>query len=238
MAHKKIELLQSKQNLPVIQVEHDGHMLPIHSKYNPVNEAQRFIEANAAQLKASDHVLFYGVGLGYHVKEVQMKYPEKIISVYEPIVEVYEEFKKNADRIGGVSIEGGIANQYVEHTERDLVMHLSNFSINFAQRVFLLQLPIYEKIAKDEYSNFTELYRRFLKDKYSNTRVEAKFKDRWAINMLMNIKSTFETPNILEQKNNIFKGKPVLLVSAGPSLSDEIENIRHIKKTDLLLFLQ
>ncbi|WP_052125355.1 motility associated factor glycosyltransferase family protein [Lysinibacillus boronitolerans] len=231
MAHKKIELLQSKQNLPVIQVEHDGHMLPIHSKYNPVNEAQRFIEANAAQLKASDHVLFYGVGLGYHVKEVQMKYPEKIISVYEPIVEVYEEFKKNADRIG-VSIEG-IANQYVEHTERDLVMHLSNFSINFAQRVFLLQLPIYEKIAKDEYSNFTELYRRFLKDKYSNTRVEAKFKDRWAINMLMNIKSTFETPNILEQKNNIFKGKPVLLVSAGPSLSDEIENIRHIKKNGL-----
>lgn len=231
MAHKKVELLQSKQNLPIIQVEHDGHVLPIHSKYNPVNEAQRFIEANASQIEASDHVLFYGVGLGYHVKEVQMKYPEKIISVYEPIVEVYEEFQKNAAEIG-VSINE-IANQYVEHSEGDLVEHLSNFSINFAQRVFLLQLPIYENIAKDEYASFSELYRRFLKDKYSNTRVEVRFKDSWAINALINVKSTFETPNILEQKNNIFKGKPVLLVSAGPSLSDEIENIRYIKKNGL-----
>lgn len=231
MAHKKIELLQSKQNLPIIQVEHEGHMLPIHSKYNPVNEAQRFIEANATQIEASDHILFYGVGLGYHVKEVQMKYPEKIISIYEPIVEVYEEFQKNAAKIG-VSIND-ITNQYVEHSEGDLVEHLGNFSINFAQRVFLLQLPIYEKIAKDEYAYFAELYRRFLKDKYSNTRVEARFKDRWAINALINVKSTFETPNILEQKNNIFKGKPVLLVSAGPSLSDEIENIRYIKKNGL-----
>ncbi len=231
MTHKKIELTRSKLGLPIIQVEYEGNMLPIHSKYNPINEAQRLIEANAAQIEASDHILFYGVGLGYHVKEVQAKYPEKIISVYEPIVEVYEAFKKNASRIG-VSINE-IANQYVEYSTSDIDVCLRDFNINFAQRVFLLQLPIYEKIAKGEYAYFAKLYRQALKDKYSNTRVEAKFKDRWTINTLMNIKSTFETPNILEQKNNIFKDRPVLLVSAGPSLSDEIENIRHIKKNGL-----
>ena len=231
MAHKKIELLQSKLGLPIIQVKYEDNMLPIHSKYNPVNEAQRFIEANATQIEVSDHILFYGVGLGYHIKEVQAKYPEKIISVYEPIAEVYEAFQKNASKIG-VSIND-IANQYVEHTESDVAVHVGDFSINFAQRVFLLQLPIYEKIAKNEYAYFTALYRQALKDKHSNTKVEAKFKDRWTINTLMNVKSTFETPNILEQQNNIFKGKPVLLVSAGPSLSDEIENIRYIKNNGL-----
>lgn len=60
----------------------------LHSKYNPVQEAERFINSLREKIEEADHILFYGIGLGYHVKYFSTAYPEKLISAYEPIEEI------------------------------------------------------------------------------------------------------------------------------------------------------
>ena len=52
------------------------------------------------------------------------------------------------------------------------------------------------------------------------------------LNSIRNFKYLLTTPNILREKDQ-FKGIPALIVAAGPSLLDEIENIREIKDKGL-----
>lgn len=228
MAEEKIEIINSKLNLPIIQVEHEGHMLPIHSKYNPIAEAERLIDSYAEQIEQSDHILFYGVGLGYHVQVAQKRYPEKLISTYEPIAAVHEQCIKHAKDIG-LQLNK-MSNQYVGQTKEEIVRNLSHFKRYLAQHVVILVQPVYGKIAQASFQQFSKTFQQFIQNVRTNTQAKLVFNDRWLINMMMNIQATFETPNILQQPHHPFQGKPMLLVAAGPSLTEELDNIRKIKE--------
>ncbi len=49
----------------------------------------------------------------------------------------------------------------------------------------------------------------------------------------MNLPGTFKHENIILHKKKFFKNKPVILVSAGPSLDEDLENLRIIKEQGL-----
>ncbi|UUV25132.1 MULTISPECIES: motility associated factor glycosyltransferase family protein [Lysinibacillus] len=231
MAKKNIEVLFNKSNLPIIQVEHEGHMLPVHSKYNPVSEAERLIDAYASQIEENDHIFFYGVGLGYHIKVAQQRYPEKLISIYEPFEEVFDSFISNKNVIG-IHVNK-LVGQYVERTEEDIKNNLNEFKVNLAQRIFILIHPVYEKIAQQPFKQFSNKFQEIVENTKGQKQITNAFNERWLINTIMNAKYTFSTPNILSQQENPLEGKPVLLVSAGPSLSEELDNLRIIKEQRL-----
>lgn len=50
---------------------------------------------------------------------------------------------------------------------------------------------------------------------------------------MKNFGEVLNTPNILLEKKGEFKDKPAIIVAAGPSLNEEIENIRYIKENGL-----
>ena len=65
----KLEILNTKvENSPTISVSIENRPYYLHSKYDPKKEAQFLIERYKDELEQYDHVLFYGVGLGYHVE--------------------------------------------------------------------------------------------------------------------------------------------------------------------------
>lgn len=229
MTNKTIEVLMSKVQLPIIQIEHNGHMLPIHSKYNPINEAERFIDSYSEQIEQADHIFFYGVGLGYHVKSLQQRYPEKMVSTYEPITSVYDAFMKHAKQVG-VNVSD-IANRYVGETKEEILKNLTHFRAYLAQKIVIVLHPVYEKISQDSFREFSVAFQQFIKNTRSNTMINLAYNDRWVINMIMNIPYILTTPCI--QKNNPFEDKPVILVAAGPSLTEELDNLRVIKEKGL-----
>lgn len=231
MAQRNIQIVETKLGVPTILVEHEGKMLPIHSKYNPIAEAERFIDALAEEIEKSDHLLFYGAGLGYHVKIAQERYPEKVFSIYEPIENVSNALVQNT-RKTGVNIHD-LAKHYVEPAVENIIPNIHDFSIYFAHRVLFVTLPIYEKLVPVELAHFKEYYKKILKEKVGNKQVEKKYGERWIINMIMNAKHTFTTPNLLMQEKNPFEGKTVILAAAGPSLIDEIDNLKYIKEHGL-----
>lgn len=225
MKERKIEVLMSKAQHPIIQIEHNGHMLPIHSKYNPVAEAERFIDSYTEQIKQADHIFFYGVGLGYHVKTIQQRYPEKIVSTYEPITSVFNSFMKHSKQVG-INISD-IANHYVGESKDEILENLKNFRPYLAQKIAIVIHPVYEKIAQESFQQFSVTFQQFIQDTRSNTLTNLAFNDRWVINMIMNTPYILTSPCI--QENNPFEDMPVILVAAGPSLQEELENLRTIK---------
>ena len=53
----------------------------LHSKYNPSNEADRFIENNIEKIKNKRNILVYGIGLGYHIQSIMNK-ADKDCNIY------------------------------------------------------------------------------------------------------------------------------------------------------------
>ncbi|EGQ26939.1 hypothetical protein HMPREF9372_0969 [Sporosarcina newyorkensis 2681] len=227
----KADILDSKSGLPTLQLEYGGRKIFIHSKYDPVKEATQLLERYKEQIENHQHILFYGVGLGYHVKAFIEQYPEKLVSTYEPVVEVAAISTSVASETK--FDQSQLRYLFVEQKPADVETHLQTLSHHLTQKVLLIILPSYERFLKEEILQFLVKFKEIVEEKKQNMGTNVFFSKRWTVNALMNLPSTFETPNFLLEHAETFRDKPVLLVAAGPSLSEEMENLRIIKARGL-----
>ena len=224
----KVIQLETKIGLPTIQIEKEGKKFLIHSKYDPVKEAIQIIEKNKEKIEQHQHVLFYGVGLGYHVRTFIEQYPEKLVSTYEPIEEIA---KVCAVSTGQTMLnKSQIRYSFIEEEAKDMEKHLYTISNHLTQQILLIILPSYERFFKDKTLQFLEKFKEIVQVTNQNIVTYSAFSKTWMINSLMNLSSTFKNPNFLLEYSDIFRNQPVILVAAGPSLNEEIENLREIKK--------
>lgn len=229
MTLKKVDVTTNKNGLPILQIEHNGNMLSVHSKYDPIKEADRILD-KYQDIEKYDHVIFYGGGLGYHIKRFFERYPAKLASVYEPFQEVYEGFQSFSKKL---NIPLHYLENIIVEQPGNILAQLSGLSSSAHQRILLIILPAYEKVAEQNLKQFKKALKDTLQSKTSNTYTEMKFAKRWTLNALMNAKVISETTDILSLKKNPFEGKPVILASAGPSLHEEMDNLRLIKEKGL-----
>ncbi|MED2007466.1 motility associated factor glycosyltransferase family protein [Brevibacillus borstelensis] len=206
----------------------DDHCHYIHSRYNPRNEAVKFLEQY--EIKENQHVFFYGVGLGYLLSEFLRKYPQVSYSIYEPSPYIFYQYmskkslKEELTRLP--------ENIYVEGINSNPTKFASHFVNQQPGDVEFIFHPSYEKAFAEKHKFFIESFLNVVGEKRHTYHINLLFEKRWVLNSLKNLPFTLSTNNIFEKKKH-FQNKPVLLVSAGPSLSEEIENLRYIKQNGL-----
>ncbi|MBY0123461.1 motility associated factor glycosyltransferase family protein [Bacillus sp. S/N-304-OC-R1] len=225
------EVIDTKSGQKTIQVLMNGSMQLLHSKYDPKKEAEKFISQFENIVDKYEHVLFYGVGFGYHIKEFMIKYPTFTYSLYEPEIEVFYQFVKNCnlreiqlERINDICIEttSEKGSNFI-----DIKIH------NIQERVLVITLPSYERIFKEKFNLFSKNLKTAMESKRQSHRINMKYSARWTLNSLLNLSENLQNFNILDGYGSYFKNKPLIIVSAGPSLDEEFENLRLIKKKRL-----
>lgn len=230
--NQSIEVISTRSGLPTIQVSTENRVQLIHSKYDPVREAEKFVEQFADKIQHYDHVFFYGVGLGYHVEAFLRKYPNLSYTLYEPNPYVFYHYVSQKKL--SILPLSKLKHIHVEKNELDMKQFLQQFSEQLNEKVLLVSLPSYEKIFKQQYEKFFTTFKEVISDKKSGFHTNLAFEKRWTINSIINLPTTIQTPNILHDiDKDKFKGKPAIIVSAGPSLAEEIENLRYIKENGL-----
>lgn len=203
----------------------DNREYCLHSKYNPETEIERILaETIKNQDNKEPYFLFVGIGTGLQIKKTLEQFPNAHYIIFEPKVELLinyfnqeqlPQFKwKNCDDI--VSDWTGIQNKktLIEHFTKDMIE---------------IVLPTYSRIFEHEITQFYSSVKNELKELTDGVRVNFAFQERWTINSIMNSSKVLQTSNFLHTAPEVLKNKPVLLVSAGPSLSEDIELIRKIK---------
>ncbi|CAM3526849.1 motility associated factor glycosyltransferase family protein [Marinicrinis lubricantis] len=210
-------------------VEKNASTTYLHSKYDPIHEAEKIIEAY--EIDQSSHVLFYGIGLGYHVEQFIQRNPEVEITVIEPHLGVFDTLVRTRDV------------QFLEHKNiRELIV--DDQSDLFIQQIYewvnlvngsvvYIPLPSYRRLFSEHYERFEQLFTNLASQKAYNLRATRMMQKPWIMNSLLNMKDILSTPNFLTMDHSVFKGKPAIIVSAGPSLADEIEHLKYIKKNGL-----
>ncbi|GAE32131.1 motility associated factor glycosyltransferase family protein [Alkalihalobacillus hemicellulosilyticus] len=227
---EKMESIQSRKGYPTLQITTNERKTFLHSKYDPLNEANKWIEQYADQVDQYEHVLFYGVGFGYHIEEFMKRWPQKTFSLYEPSPAVFYHFM-NQRKLIDLPIQQ-MRHLYIEWTQESGSQFVQQFATEVSDKVLLIPLPSYERLFPIQYEQFLTNYKNYVQMKSYSRSASYFFAKRWTVNSFMNLPTTLNTPNIFDKKD-VFKGKPVLIVSAGPSLQDEYGNLRYIKENKL-----
>ena len=224
---KQFQIEETRKGDKTLSYNKDDKKVYFHSKYDPIREAQAIIE-EYKDIKDTN-IIFYGTGLGYHIDLFVKENPNNNFYIFEPIEELMEKFlsirnlsKSEYKDLRGISIG-------IDSIESDI----SSFLELNRKETIIVELPIHKQVFEEEFKTFSQIFLNIIKFKRNSIATEYSFQRRWIINSMKNFKEVLATPNILVEKKGKFKNKPAILVAAGPSLNEEIENIRYIKENGL-----
>lgn len=225
-----IEIKETRAGINTLYYSAIGNEGYLHSRYNPKEEAERFV----AQFTNLDNkvVLFIGMGLGYYIEAFVKRFPEIPFWVYEPSIAIVDIVLHMAriDYFKGDSFQGFCMGT----DEQQIQTFVNSVFKNVTIEVEIVIPPSYEKYFEKEIKSFqNEVYKR-IKQVTEFFYTGIAFEERIITNGLMNAATILNTPNFqLDVDRTHFAGKPAIIVAAGPSLNDEIENLRYIKEHKL-----
>lgn len=226
--HADIE--PSQKGTDTLKVYVNGSVSYLHSKYDPLSEAKRIVDS--LKLKPETrHLLFYGIGLGYVLDTIREKNSGLTYSIYEPDPLIFLRFlcsRKLSDEfveaLKGLYIKG-----FVLKEDLDSVFFFQ--TLDFYTKP--ITLPSYERIYSEDYRDFCRKFKDSIVDKRFKIGTKYVLEKRWMDNRMKNFPYTIKSENILNLADKFFKGKPAILVASGPSLDEEIENLKIIKSRGL-----
>lgn len=220
----------SRKGLDTIKVCIDGNVAYLHSKYDPLSEARTIVGSLELNPEVH-HLLFYGIGLGYTLDVIRERMPQVTYSIYEPDPLVFKRFLSSrklsaslVEALKSIYISGFMANEELESYA---------FFSELDYRTLPVALPSYERIFAENYNNFCIKFKNSIIDKRFNVGTRYILEKQWMHNAMKNFPYTIKSANILNLSEKVFTGKPAILVASGPSLDEEIENLRKIKQEGL-----
>ncbi|CCQ94651.1 conserved hypothetical protein [[Clostridium] ultunense Esp] len=230
MDNSLFQIEETRRGDKTICIEKDNRKLYLHSRYNPIREAEAIIEEYEG-IEPGITVIFYGTGLGYHIDLFLQKHPDINYYIYEPIPEMlYTYLSYNSlKRLPSLKLKDII----LADNELDIKKFFNKLVDKTNDKFIHIVLNSHRNIFTKEYNEFLELFKETIKDKKTSIGTNLAFQERWILNSMKNFKEVLNTPNILLEKKGAFKDKPVILVAAGPSLNEEIENLKQIKEKGL-----
>lgn len=203
----------------------------IHSNYNVQSEAERW----ASDINADcGTIAVMGLGLGYHIHSLIKKVNNNVnIIIIEPDLKIFKCFLENK------SIE--------EIAGRGNITFLLDYSVEGIVQTLVEELKkkMFDNIEFKEYSGYLSLYNKLFSDiRYRlseaikvlrvNVLTAEFFKAYWLENFLMNTIHMNGAHNALYAEG-LFKGIPAIVVSAGPSLQKNMDQLHALKNKAVII---
>lgn len=222
-----LTLLPTKQlNKPTIQVIIDNKTYMLYSKYNPIRDSQAFGEEYYDE--NIENYLVYGLGLGYHINELENLIIKSNKDYHIYIIECNKELVNLAmDNINLSSILKNenitfirMENDKESYDKLKKILSIDNIkiaihrpSLNIIPKEFINLKYLLEEFMMKQ--NTIEYYSNDLDDNY-NYNIQ---------NFDLNVDSLF----------NKYSNKPLYLVAAGPSLDKNIHELAKVKDNGIIL---
>ncbi|NFQ00892.1 motility associated factor glycosyltransferase family protein [Clostridium sporogenes] len=220
---RDIQFVETKEKNFTICVD----KIYLHSKYYPLKEAKKFIDANDKIYKNKRQVVVYGIGIGYHIKEILNRVDKQckvyVFDVDKDIVNIAMKYKILKELKNDKRIELFLNNDY-------------EFLSNFKEKLQLVDdILIYQpslKVLPEEYKEIKEILQSYVIgkiaiNKYGNISLENYKSNIKSIRNMFNIQKYFQKYNL--------KDKPVVIAAGGPSLEYSLKFLK-VNREKLYIF--
>ena len=157
-----VKLEEGRNGQKTIYVEKDKKKIYFNSKYNPLREAEVIIEEYKT-ITDDTIVVFYGLGLGYHIDLFLQKHPNVNYYIYETVPEIFYQYisNKSLNQLKNYKLKNiGLGNDIQEIT-----MFLKDIFKNMEREILLIELPIHKQTFNEEYKIFFNLFQKLLKNR-------------------------------------------------------------------------
>ncbi|NOV00469.1 motility associated factor glycosyltransferase family protein [Paenibacillus planticolens] len=224
----KSEVTMSKNNLPTLaMLSIEERKQYIHSQYDPRKEAENIISKYEDEVSNYDHVFFYGIGLGYHVEAFLNKYKDVPVTLYEPNLTFAYQWLSHRSLKGWNFKQ--IQNIILQTNEDNISYYIGEFLKSLTGEVLIITLPSYDRYFENQTTTFMNKFTEVVTNFRGTINANHAFEKLWVLNSANNFKFVLNSPNIFEY-SEVFNSKPVIIVSAGPSLEEEILHLKEIAK--------
>lgn len=197
--------------------------IPVDDLQNPREAVKQALKNNINnEMKSNDIIINFGIGLGYLLDETFNNYPSKIF-VYEPDLNLLHFVLSNVD----ISEHLASGRVFLTNDLDELISKLGSTFIT-KDRVEIVYLQNYAVAKNKDLLMLTQKVFDTCKSKMIDINTITKFSKKWLLNTISNIASVNEKNfYLLSDLENKYLGKTALIAGAGPSLADNIENIKN-----------
>ncbi len=214
MDEVSIEGFISNDGNPNARILRNGKSITLHS-ISPYKEAEKIASKFNPSIK---WLMIAGFGLGYIVEYI-LKNTDYSVIVFEHFDEILEFAKKNRD-INSILTNRRI--HFIKNSPSNLIDFLVVNSIK--ELNFYIHRP-YFTIFPEIYSTLEGILISYLSKSQINKATLKRFQKVWLKNIIKNSYFYFTIPGIKQIRHN-YKGKPAVIVGAGPSLEKNLSKLK------------
>lgn len=199
--------------------------------YERVERDEEWLQAVHEIIEGSKIVFVYGFGHGVSIADLLEQFPDRWLFIYEPDEALFYEVLSHYD----ISFLLGQPNLYwiaVGEDQLKILFHL--LSSYMQEKLAFIGLRGFLENRMDALQDIREKFVAYKNDFHSNKFIENRFRNEWTQNYLYHLHESF-TCHSIERMYNAFKGSTAIIVSSGPSLTEDIEWIRKISEHALII---
>ena len=200
--------------------------LPLHSKYNPLKEAQQLI---AQFPKDKTAAVFCSFGLGYAPIQFALQYPTLPLIIIEPDVRYVSQSFETVDW-----------SPVLTHSQVIFALNASSAeAVSLIERFGISNVQIYESAnqtqhAADYYAELTQTLNRAKQKENINTNTLERFAKLWLRNSCKNLPFMAKCDGV-KKFMNTNTALPFVILAAGPSLATVLPYLAELKKRCILV---
>lgn len=219
------DLLDAKNGQPNIMVKRNGEEIFYHSRYNPEKEAKDIVD-NCYDSR-QNYFTVLGMGMGY-TTEALIDRAEGKIFVIEPNPEAFLKAMEHRD-LSRILSSKRVALSVGQAWNEAFTGWVKMTTFHEISGVGIVELPGAMKAAPDGYfDHFKQKLKAYVVTLGGNLQTVMLKAWEYQRNTLISIPRILENPPI-KMLFNSFEGKPAIIVSAGPSLSKNIDQLKDLK---------
>lgn len=232
---EKIETLQARDGSNVLSVVKDGQTYRLNSMYRPQAEAEKWCEQYEFQ-NLRMNILMFGIGNGIFVKKMlEHINSDATVYLYEPCVDIFLHTLSEVD-FTEIIKNPRILFYFGGLNENELFFDLSG-STHWSNLLTQLDCchPGYKKLFTKEYNQFCDWITDCDVTEMVNRNTGVFFAKAFTQNALNNLSYVLDSNQINEYIGTFPENMPAIIVSAGPSLDKNIEELKKAKGKALIM---
>lgn len=197
-----------------------------HSRYDPVKESVRL--ADEIKENGWDFTMIFGMGFGFLPRAIQEGGGGKLL-IFEPSMDILRGVFESIDMIG-----------IIEDTDifiTDSLWEVSAIIRAQVQPIDIIGVHVsisYKKFFMEELRSYTQAITNAQTSNRITMHTYKGSSEEWFVNYLKNVPNFFKFPPV-DMLKDLFKGIPVFLVGAGPSLEKNAELLKKVKGRALII---
>jgi hypothetical protein len=226
----------ARNGMPTIRVSDEEGSFYLHSPYDPEKEGKTLADKTLAENKhEANFALFFGMGLGYSVRETVKQLPDDtIVFVFEPHWDLFYLAFCHTD-LSWLLTRAGTTISCDPSVQGAMLKYMNLFELAGFKGLMLFTNPVFERLPGKEH--FDELAGRVRYEMLAvsgNVQTLMIMGEMQQTNIILNFPQILDNPPFVHLIDR-FKNKPAVIVSAGPSLEKNMHLLKELEDRALVI---